>query len=287
MPFNPTYASVESEGCNLHYWYQGTGPLLICVPGGGGIGRQFNNLFEYLDKDFTVCTYDRRQTNLSVVKDGIKKQMNIVQQCRDIIAIIKHLGHQKASILANSGGAVIAFQFAVSYPEYLDHVVAHEAPTTVLLSDTTYHVNRAFVLYDTYREKGVAAASESFRTEMKGYDPAYMAKPEDQGGPKRPADTDVVNFWENEFLTFTIYCPDLRKIVENKVSIAVAVGDLSDDAFYARTTIKQAEILGCPQFLFPGDHNGYDSQPVGFAKDLKQAYQDMEKKTPRWGQKSE
>jgi pimeloyl-ACP methyl ester carboxylesterase len=287
MPFNPTSSSVETEGCGLHYWYQGSGPLLIFVPGGGGIGRQFNNLFEHLDKDFTVCTYDRRQTNLSVVKDGVNKQMNIVQQCRDIIAIIKDLGHQKASILANSGGAVIALQFAVSYPEYLDHVIAHEAPTTVLLDDTTYHVNRAFELYNTYRERGVMAAFEAFRTEMKGYDPVELSKSEDQGGLKKPASADGINFWENEFMTFTIYCPDLRKIVDNRVSISVAKGVLSGDAFYARTTIKQAEILGCSQFLFPGHHNGYDSQPVEFAKELKEAYQTMEKKAPRWGKKSE
>ena len=285
MPFSPTYSSVEAEGCDLHYWYQGSGPLLICVPGGGGIGRQFNNLFEHLDNDFTVCTFDRRQTNLSVTKDGTRKTMNIVQQCRDIIAIIKHLGHQKASILGNSGGAVIALQFAVSYPEHLDHVVAHEAPTTVLLSDTTYHVDRAFVLYNTYREKGVMAAGQAFRAEMKGYEPSELSKPENEGGLKVPAEADLVNFWDNEFLTFTIYCPDLRKIVDNKVSIAVAVGSRSGDAFYARTTIKQAEILGCPHLQFPGHHNGYDSQPLEFAKDLKQAYLEMEKKTPRWGQK--
>jgi pimeloyl-ACP methyl ester carboxylesterase len=287
MPFNPTYSSVESEGCDLHYWCQGTGPLVIFVPGGGGIGRQYNRLFEHLDKDFTICTYDRRQTNLSVVKDGVNKQMNIVQQCRDIIAIIKALGKQKASLFANSGGAIIAFQFAVSYPDYLEHVIAHEGPTTVLLDDTTYHVNRAFVLYDMYREKGMTAAAQAFGTEMKGYDASERLKPEDQGGLRRPSPADGMNFWENEFMTFTIYCPDLRKIVENKVSIAVAVGKKSGDAFYARTVIKQAEILGCAQYVFPGHHNGYDSQPVEFAKELKEAYLEMEKKIPRWGEKVE
>ena len=91
MAFNPPYASLETEGCDLHYWSQGTGPLLICIAGGGGIGRQFNGLFPYLNKDFTICTYDRRQSNLSIVKDGVNKQMNIIQQCRDIIAITNEL----------------------------------------------------------------------------------------------------------------------------------------------------------------------------------------------------
>jgi hypothetical protein len=39
------------------------------------------------------------------------------------------------------------------------------------------------------------------------------------------------NFWENEFLQFAIYCPDLRTIVDNKVSIAVAAG--ADTLFHS------------------------------------------------------
>lgn len=70
-------------------------------------------------------------------------------------------------IFGNSGGAVIAFQFPVSYPEYLDRVIAHEGPTTVLLDETTYHVNRAFEIYNTYREKGALPAFVSFSTELK------------------------------------------------------------------------------------------------------------------------
>ncbi|KAK5216036.1 hypothetical protein LTR72_010912 [Exophiala xenobiotica] len=261
MPFNPTYATVENEECTLKYWHQGKGPLLVFIAGGGGIGRQFNRIFEYLDQDYTVCTYDRRQTNESVVHGG-HKPLNPAQQCRDIIAIVKALGRQRTSILGNSGGGVLALQFAVSYPEHLEHVIVHEAPTTILLDDATYHLNRAFMLLDTYAKGGVQAASDSFRTEMKGYGPGDEAL-------SRPGEADGRNFWENEFLTFTIYCPDLTKIVPNGVSIAVAAGRKSDDAFYARTTFRQSEIMECPRYMVPGHHNGYESQPLEFAHELK------------------
>ncbi|CAM1503156.1 Fc.00g079320.m01.CDS01 [Cosmosporella sp. VM-42] len=265
MPFNPTSASVETEGCDLHYWHQGTGPLLIFVPGGNGIGRQYNAIFEHLDQHLKVCTYDRRQSSASTVVEP--KPLNPAQQARDIIAIIKDLGYERASIFANSGGGVIAFQFAVSYPEYLDHVVVHEAPTTILLHDATFHLNRAFMLLDTYRKEGELKAIKEFQTEMKGY----------QNSPplSRPSPEDGRNFWENEFLTFTIYCPDLRQIRDNKVSIAVAAGEKSKDAFYARTTIPQAEILQCPRFMFPGHHNGYESEPVEFAPKLLAALKEL------------
>ena len=40
MSSTPTYADLETEGCNIHYWYHGSGPLLVFVPGGNGHGRQ-------------------------------------------------------------------------------------------------------------------------------------------------------------------------------------------------------------------------------------------------------
>ena len=265
MPFDPTYARVQNEDCNLQYWYQGTGPLLIFIPGGGGIGRQYNAIFEHLDQQLTVCTYDRRQTNASTVTE--LKPINLAQQARDVIAIIKDMGHQRASIFANSGGAVIAFQFAVSYPEYLEHVIAHEAPTTILLDDATYHLDRAYQLLEAYRKEGELGARKMFMTEMKGY--------ENTPPLSRPSPEDGKNFWENEFLTFTIYCPDLRKIVRNKVSIGVAAGEKSRDAFYARTTIEQASILNCQRFMVPGHHNGYESEPDKFAPVLLDALKSL------------
>lgn len=266
MPFNPTSASVLTEGCDLHYWHQGSGPLLVFVAGGGGIGRQYNPLCEHLDQNFTVCTYDRRQTNDSRVT-GQKKLLNPAQQARDIIAICKALGCEKTCLFANSGGGVIAFQFAASYPEFLDRVVVHEAPTTALLDDATYHLNRAFELLDVYRSSGAAAAFLAFSTELKGFgDPSDMQL-------QRPSEEDMQNFWENEFLQFTIYCPDLTKITDNKVSIGVAAGVKSADAFYARTTIRQAEILGCPRFLVPGHHGGYEVEPEEFSAALVKAFQ--------------
>ncbi|KGO75158.1 hypothetical protein PITC_058280 [Penicillium italicum] len=265
MPFNSTFDSVFTEGCDLHYWYQGTGPLLVFIPGGGGIGRQFNPLFEHLDNKFTACTYDRRQTNSSTVTKH--KLLNPAQQARDVIAICKSLGREKTSIFANSGGGIIAFQFAVSYPEFLDRVIVHEAPTTILLDDATYHLDRAFMLLDIYRAHGVEAAFEAFRTEMKGF--------EDSPPLAVPSQEDGKNFWENEFLQFTIYCPDLRKIRYNDVSIAVAAGVKSADAFYARTTVPQSAILDCPRFLFPGHHLGYEVEPAIFASELVRAFEKM------------
>ena len=91
------------------------------------------------------------------------------------------------------------------------------------------------------------------------------------------------NFWTNEYLQFTIYMPDLSKIVRNGVSIAVAAGRKSGEAFYARTTVKQAEVLGCERFLLPGHHSAFDTEPEGFARDLVEAFGVMERRRKEKG----
>ena len=68
MPFDPTYATVDNEDCTLHYWYQGSGPFLIFVPGGNGHGRQYSAIMGLLDTKYTVATFDRRQMSASQIK---------------------------------------------------------------------------------------------------------------------------------------------------------------------------------------------------------------------------
>lgn len=272
MAFNPTSRTVQTEGCHLHYWYQGSGPLLIMIPGGNGVGRQYNKIFEHLAGRFTVCTFDRRQHSDSTVEE--KQLLNPIQQCRDVIAIIKDMGFKKTSIFGNSGGAVLAFQFAVSYPQWLDHVVAHEAPTMALLEDTTEYINWVFELIFIYRKQGALAAQAEFNTQMIGLENSPPLSP--------PSDEDRENFWANEFLQFSTYCPDLRQIVRNEVSIVVAAGIKSADACYVRTTFQQAEILGCPRLVVSGHHVGFQSEPAEFARELIEALDEMERKSPRW-----
>ena len=186
MSFNPTYKTVETDGCSLRYWYQGSGPLLIMISGGGGIGRRYNAIFPYLDKHFTMCTFDRRQSGDSKVQK--LRQLNLAQQGRDVIAIIKDMGYEKACVFGNSGGAIIAFQLCVSYPEYLDLVVAHEAPTLVVLDDTTHHLDRVFMVYNTYRDEGSEQAHQRFIEEHKGY--------ENSPPLEQPSEQDLERFWE-------------------------------------------------------------------------------------------
>lgn len=133
-------------------------------------------------------------------------------------------------------------------------MIVHEAPTTAWLEDATCHLDRAFVLLDTVHiVRRTEAALQAFGTEMKGV--------ENSPPLAEPSGQDWRSFREQELLQFTICCANFRKIVGNH---GVAAGVKSEDAFYARTTLLQAEILACPRFLLPGHHSGYEAEPKKF-----------------------
>lgn len=181
------------------------------------------------------------------------------------------MSRQTTSVFGNSAGGKVAFQLAVSFPECMDHVIVHEAPTYPFLPNGSELVNLVCEIHETYLTQGVGAAMGIPRKAFRGF------KADD---PPRsdcaPEDREV--FFRYEFQIFTLYCPDLRQIREKGASIAVAAGVKSEDANYAVSTFPQAEILGCPRLVFPGNHAGFEMEPEVFSKALLDAFAMLEKR---------
>lgn len=270
MASTPTYASVENEGCNLHYWYQGSGPLLFFIPGGSGHGSQYNNIMAILSTSYTCCTFDRRGMSSSTL-DGPKKPLSPPQQARDMVAIINALGFKKALVFGNSLGGTLGFQLAIDHPEIIDHLICHEAPTIMILPDSTERFERIFVLLQIYRESGLGAAFQAYLPNFKGFNDPGLAQPT----PAPPE--NMVNFLENDFVIGSMYNPDWRKIVRNNVSVGVLAGKRSEDAFYARATLEQEAILGCQRMVVPGHHAGFDVEAEEFAPALREMIERLER----------
>ena len=258
MEFDPTYATVHNEGCDLYYWHQGSGPLIIFIPGGNGIGRQYNGMIAALSDRYTCATFDRRQMSASKVK--VNKRLNVPQQGRDALAVMKALGFEKSVFFGSSGGGVIAFQLAIDHPEAVEHVICHEAPTTMLLRNASQVFEWTLELLEIRDSQGIEAAGEKFAECFVNYPVVEGVPPTSVVEPENP-----VNFWQNEAFIFSTFTPDLRRLVENKTSVGVMRGVRSEDAWYAQTTFEQVKILGCPHFEVPGHHQGFDCETGAFA----------------------
>jgi pimeloyl-ACP methyl ester carboxylesterase len=270
MEFKPTYGIVHNEGCDIHYWYQGKGPLITFVPGGNGHGRQYNKIMAALSDRFTCVTFDRRQMSSSLVKGN--KPLNPIQQCRDILAVIKSIGFSKTILFGSSLGGVLGFQFAIDHPDVVDHLICHEAPTSTLLPDSSEMLDWVFRLVELRDTVGIGAAAKEFRKSFVGYD--------DEGVPSTtpPEPHNEINFWENEFYPATTYCPDLRKLLQSKTSVGLMTGMRSRDAFYARTTYEQEKILGCIRADVPGHHQGFEVETEAFLPHFIEMLENLEKR---------
>ena len=263
--FEPTYKTVETDGAKLHVWYQGSGPLLILIPGGAQSGICFDAVLPKLSEHYTTATYDRRGYSNSPVEK--KTIVNPAQSARDVVAIIQALGFEKASIFGTSAGGIIALQLGVSYPEYVEHLIAHESPTTALLPDTTIWLDFCASTYEKYKTHGGEAAIRHFGSKMVG-----------MNRNEPIAETTLKNapfFFEYEYYIFTIYTPNLALLQGNDLSMAVIAGEESKDAYYARTTAVQAEMLGCPRIMWPGAHTVYKIYPHDFVEALLDTLQQL------------
>ena len=269
MEFNPTRAIVHNEGCDLHYWYQGTGPLITFVPGGNGHGRQFNNIMAALSANFTCATFDRRQMSASQVK--VNKKLSPPQQARDIRAVITALGFDKSIIFGSSSGGLFSFQFAHDFPDMVDRLIAHEAPSFSLLPDATEVYEWFYHLMGVYENQGLEQAAKEFRVKLIGHD--------DEGIPKTvsPEPENPRNFWDNEFVMLMGYTPNLWRLKENKTSIGVMRGVRCKDALFARTPVEQAKILDCPLAVVPGHHQGFEVETKEFVPYLLEMLDTLEK----------
>lgn len=270
MAFNPTKGVVQNEDCDLHYWYQGQGPLITFVPGGNGHGRQFNPIIAALSAKFTCATFDRRQMSASQVK--VNKKLNPPQQARDIAAVIKAVGFEKSIIFGSSAGGIFAMQLALDMPEIVDHIISHEAPTTLLLPDSSAQFESLLRLQEVYETQGMEQAAREFSKKLIGYG--------DEGIPKTvsPEPENPRNFWDNEFHTLLSYVPNMWRLKENKISIGVMRGIRCKDAIFSRTTVEQAKILDCPHAVVPGHHQGFEVETDEFVPYLLEMLETLEKK---------
>lgn len=265
--FDPVYKTVLNEGANLCVWYQGTGPLLILIPAGGGDGARFNKVIPGLSRQYTVATYDRRGNGAStVVREDV---LDLSESARDLAAIIKDLGFSKASLFGPSSGGLIALQLATTSPELVDHVILHEVPTINILTDEPIdRVHATFAVYRTYIEYGPEAALETFRASVAGkpVETPLLSSSHQRPPEEKPHRLDY--FFKNEFVVLSIYTPNFAQVQENRVSVVTVEGSDSREMFYAKAARAQARLLDCMHLVWRGGHDVFQTQPEEFVDDI-------------------
>jgi pimeloyl-ACP methyl ester carboxylesterase len=262
---------LDVPGATLYYEREGTGPVLLMIPGGPADAGAFAALAPFLTDRYTVVPYDPRGNSRSVPDDPSKDQ-DLDVHGDDAAALLAAVTSEPAYVLGSSGGAQIGLNLAARHPARVHTLVAHEPPCAELLPDAAEVLAGMEEANQTYRTQGVEAGLKRFEAVI------GMAERPPEPPPGEPT-PEMLESWARisgnlEFFLahgirpITGYTPDVAALRGGSARIVVGIGETSVGQMAHRAAVALAERLGTPPVTFPGDHGGFGSQPGRFAEAL-------------------
>lgn len=117
----------DSGGVKIHYTSLGSGPLMVMMHGFPDYWYTWRYQMEVLSEDYQCVAIDLRGYNLSDKPRGVDNYaMDLL--AGDVVAVIKHLGGEKAIVVGHDWGGAIAWSFAMARPEMLDRLIILNVP---------------------------------------------------------------------------------------------------------------------------------------------------------------
>jgi pimeloyl-ACP methyl ester carboxylesterase len=269
-------STLKVPGATIYYETQGSGPVLLIIPGGPQDAGVFADLAPRLARHYTVVAYDPRGNSRSTV-DGEPEELRLDLQGDDAAALIKALRKGPAYVFGTSGGAQIGLNLAARHPEQVCALLAHEPPCIMLLDDPSQAVAAGKEIRETYRREGVDAAMAKFFA-MNGLDEGAGPEPPEFAPTPGEAETFArvsgnFEYWlAHGMMPLSLYCPEVETLRKGQVRIMVGIGEQSAGQPIHEMGTALAEKLGLEPVSFPGDHMGFASHAETFANTLDKAF---------------
>lgn len=118
------------NGINVHYQIKGDGPDVILVHGlTSTLAVWYTKIFPSLAQNFRVTTYDLRGHGLSdLTPSGYTSR----EMAGDLLALMDHLGIEKARVVGHSFGGSVGLHLALLHPSRVDGVVLSDTGLAAL-----------------------------------------------------------------------------------------------------------------------------------------------------------
>jgi pimeloyl-ACP methyl ester carboxylesterase len=261
-------ASLEVPGASLHYEVQGSGPVLLIIPGMPADAGFYAVLARRLADTWTVVAYDPRGMSRSRLH-GPPTDQRVEVHADDAHRVLDAVGQGPAHVLTDSVSGLVGLHLAATRPDQVRTLVAFEPPLTELLADRERWRRFYEDLSATYRSQGLLPALQQFgeATGLGGGEPP-------PGDPDPEVTAAMARIGENMDLwlshvvrpSFQGYTPDLAKLRTGPTRVVVALGQASrPDQLTTRTTLALADQLGTTPVTVPGDHEAVTSHPEAYA----------------------
>jgi proline iminopeptidase len=111
-----------ADSRTLSYRCEGTGPVLVCHPGGPGYSSRYFEDLTGLGAHFTLVLINPRGTEGSDRPDDPRAYRN-EDYVSDLEELREHLGLERILLLGHSHGGVVAAAYAAAYPERVEKLV--------------------------------------------------------------------------------------------------------------------------------------------------------------------
>ena len=121
------HGQADSDGVSIHYASVGEGPLVVMIHGFPDFWYSWRHQMEGLRGDFQVVAIDQRGYNRSDAPEG-EENYNMRLLVSDVAAVIRHLGHDSATIVGHDWGGAVAWQFAFAMPQMVDRLIVLNLP---------------------------------------------------------------------------------------------------------------------------------------------------------------
>jgi pimeloyl-ACP methyl ester carboxylesterase len=108
------------DGLNLHYEDRGAGPALLLIAGIPAVASDWAPLAEPMSAERRVIAYDNRGSGGSTVTPGPYSTAGLAA---DAVALLDHLGIERASVFGMSLGGMIAQEVALGWPDRVERLV--------------------------------------------------------------------------------------------------------------------------------------------------------------------
>jgi len=119
----------DSNGVKIHYAALGDNakPLIVMIHGFPDFWYTWRDQMSALSKDYYVVALDQRGYNLSDKPKGVENyDMRLL--VGDVIAVIKSAGRDKAIVVGHDWGGMVAWQTAISAPQFVDKLIILNLP---------------------------------------------------------------------------------------------------------------------------------------------------------------
>ena len=271
--------TIEVPGATLYVEVRGSGPVLLCIPGGPTDAGMFTDLAGRLADRYAVVSYDPRGHSRSAL-DGEPEDIPVSLHADDAAAILTALGNGPAYVYGISGGGTIGLELVARHPDLVRRLVAHEAPVMELLPDAARWRTAFEDISETYRTDGVFPAMGKFGALVEEGGPKYSE--EMQQAPPTPEAEEMMGRMAGNFDLFIAheirqiggYVPDVDALRNVSTRIVSAVGETSGEQAARRAAVALAERLGIAVTYLPGAHGGWGSDPQEFAERLHETLQE-------------